>query len=319
MQASLVIGQPDFESSTPVTSQSGLNQQGGLTFDPSGNLWVGDLGNNRVLEFKPPFSIGMPASLVIGQRDFTTARPATTMEGLFGPNEVAFDHSDNLWVVDGGNYRILEFKPPFSNGMSASLVIGQVDFETSRPSISQSGGTDFGDLAVDPSGNVWVGDINRVLEFRAPFSNGMNASVVIGQTSFTIAKASVGRTGLNGPPAIITDSAGNLWVGDEQNNRILEFEPPFSNGMDASLVIGQQDFNSGLAATTQSGISTPTHPGFDSSGNLWVPDFDNNRVLEFTSTLVPEFPTTSLAIIALVSLAVIAVVTRRFSLRRADL
>ncbi len=323
MNASLVIGQQNFETNTPATSQSGLKGQGlvlALAFDSSGNLWVGDPGNNRVLEFKPPFSTGMPASLVIGQKDFTSAFKATTKDGLSQPVAVAFDHSDNLWVDDLGNFRVLEFNPPFSSGMSASLVIGQPDFKTHRPSMSQSGlsTNDVGDLAIDPSGNVCVGDFYRLLEFRAPFSNGMNASVVIGQADFAGQDVGLGRTGLSGCCGITTDSAGNLWVADSGNNRLLEFEPPFSNGMGASLVIGQQDFNSSRSATTQSGFSFPDHPGFDSSGNLWVPDSNNNRVLEFSSSAVPEFPTASLAIIAVASLAVVALVLRRFPLRRVE-
>ena len=134
--------------------------------------------------------------------------------------------------------------------------------------------------------------------------------------NFDTIKPSAGRTGLTLNQQITTDSAGNLWVGDYGNNRLLELEPPFSTGMGASLVIGQQDFNSSVAATTQSGFQGPGHPAFDSSGNLWVPDFTNNRVLEFSSTPVPEFPTASLALIAVASLAVVAVVSRRFSSRR---
>ena len=89
---------------------------------------------------------------------------------------LAFDSSGNLWVSDNSNNRVLEFRPPFSMGMNASLVIGQPDFETGRASISQSGFLNgLATLVIDPSGNIWVGDKSRVLEFRAPFSTGMNA------------------------------------------------------------------------------------------------------------------------------------------------
>jgi hypothetical protein len=92
-----------------------------------------------------------------------------------------------------------------------------------------------------------------------------------------------------------------LCDGDFGNNRVLEFEPPFKTGMGAVLVIGQPDFVTTDLQNPQTGISGPAVMAFDSSGNLWVPDFWNNRVLEFTSTPVPEFPTASLAIVALAS------------------
>jgi hypothetical protein len=56
--ASLVIGQKDFTSSSVGLSQSGLSGPNYAVIDSSGNLWVGDYLNSRVLEFKPPFSIG---------------------------------------------------------------------------------------------------------------------------------------------------------------------------------------------------------------------------------------------------------------------
>ena len=299
MDASLVIGQASFVTSAPATTQSGLSNPGGvwsgpadLAFDSSGNLWVSDIGNSRVLEFKPPFSNGMPASLVIGQSDFTTFAPMLTQNGLGFPNALAFDPSGNLWVSSWSSSRVLEFRPPFSNGMNASLVIGQADFTTSGIGRTQTGLNTPTRLAFDPSGNLWVGDTgnNRVLEFKPPFSNGMPASLVIGQSDFTTTAALLptkhslsGSSGSDNPVFSVSfDSAGNLWVGDCLNNRVLEFEPPFSTGMDASLVIGQNDFTSRISSTTQAGLGCPLS-SFDSAGNMWVADFFNNRVLEFSS------------------------------------
>ncbi len=51
MAASLVIGQSSFTSSGSATTQSGLHNPEGLAFDSSGNLWVAENSNNRVLEF----------------------------------------------------------------------------------------------------------------------------------------------------------------------------------------------------------------------------------------------------------------------------
>ncbi len=319
MQASFVLGQENFTTRSQATTQSGLANPSALAFDSTGNLWVEDSLNNRVVEFKPPFSLGMSASIVIGQKDFTHQSAGGSRYGLLQPGGLVFDQSGDLWVADQGNNRVLEFKPPFADGMDASLVIGQPDFETLSASTTQAGlnlaSAYNPDVAVDHSGSLWVSDSgnNRVLEFKPPYSNGMNAYLVIGQPDFLTAAASGGKTGLFGNLGITFDSGGNLWVGDLGNNRVLEFQPPFNGGMAASLVIGQQDFTTYAPATTQNGFSRVHYPRFDSSGNLWVSESGStSRILEFSSTPVPEFPTASLAIIALVTLAVVAVISRRF-------
>ena len=134
------------------------------------------------------------------------------------------------------------------------------------------------------------------------------------------------QNGFDQLEAISSDPARNIWVGDTGNTRLLEFMPPFTTDMPASLVIGQQNFTTSVIEacfgsspcnTRANGFAgVGNHPAFDSLGNLWVADYGNNRVLEFASTPVPEFPTASLAIVALVSLAVVAVVARRSTFLR---
>ena len=74
---------------------------------------------------------------------------------------------------------------------------------------------------------------------RPPFSNGMKANVVIGQQGFTSANVSDTATGMGSSYSVAIDSKGNLWVSDDTNDRVLEYTPPFSNGMAATLAIGQ--------------------------------------------------------------------------------
>jgi len=278
-----VVGQPNFTTSTPTTTQNGLYNPFGVSFDSSGNLWVVDYSNNRVLMFSPPFSNGMNASLVIGQANFTTSTLATTQNGLYSPQSISFDSSGNLWVSDYNNNRVLMFSPPFSNGMNASLVIGQANFTTSGYGTTQNSLSNPQIISFDSSGNLWVVDYNnaRVLMFSPPFSNGMNASLVIGQANFTTSTLATTQNGLYGPFGVYSDLSDNLWVSDTTNNRVLMFSPPFSNGMNASLVIGQANFTTSTPTTTQNGLYSPHAVSFDSSGNLWVSDNYNNRVLMF--------------------------------------
>lgn len=119
-----------------ATTATGLQSPVAVQFDSSGNLWVADEVNNRVLEFTFPLSTGQSATLVIGQGSFTTGTAATSADGLNHPFGVAFGYPGNLWVADLNNRRVLEFTPPFSTGQTATVVIGQPSFTTSA-SLSQ--------------------------------------------------------------------------------------------------------------------------------------------------------------------------------------
>jgi len=289
MAASLVIGQADFNSSSPVTTQTGLYIPGSSAFDAAGNLWVADSYNNRVLMFKPPFSNGMAASLVIGQGDFTHNVPNTNATRLNSPGGIAFDAAGDLWIADSDINRVLMFKPPFATGMAASAVIGQPLFTDWAPGTSQTTLYDPLGLGFDASGNLWVADQGngRVLMFKPPFTNGKAASLVIGQPDYVTGGGFTSQTRLNGPVGVGFDASGNLWVADLFSNRVVLFKPPFSNGMAASLVIGQEDFTHYGSTYNQTRLNAPRALGFDASGNLWVSDFRNNRVLRFA----PPFST----------------------------
>ena len=108
---------------------------------------------------------------------------------------------------------------------------------------------------------------------------------VLGQANFTTATLATTQNGMHNPNSVFIDSAGNAWVADNYNNRVLMYVPPFSNGMNASLVLGQSSFTTATAATTQNGMYNPTFVFIDSAGNAWVADEYSNRVLMY----VPPF------------------------------
>jgi hypothetical protein len=120
--ATIVIGQSSFTASDTTATSTGLSGPQGLAFDSSGNLWVSDEANNRVLEYKAPVSTGEAASLVIGQSSFTTSAAATTSTGLNNPIGLAFDSSGNLWVADSANSRVLQYGGPGSASSSTTTT-----------------------------------------------------------------------------------------------------------------------------------------------------------------------------------------------------
>jgi sugar lactone lactonase YvrE len=278
--ASLVIGQTSLTGTGDASPAGGLFGPTGIAFDSSGNLWVTDQGNNRVLEFKSPFSNGELASLVIGQPTFGGYIGTTTSGGFNAPSYLAFDPSGNLWVTDQGNNRVLEFTAPFSIGQKASVVIGQANFTGFAPSSTAKGLFEPLGIGFDSKGDLWVVDSanHRVLEYSAPFSIGDTAaSMVIGQSGFTTGSSS---TGLNAY-AIAFDSGGNLWVSDGISG-VAEYTAPLSTGETGSQMIGPKTIT-GNGTSPGSRLRAPEGLAFDAGSNLWIADYDHGRVVEYAS------------------------------------
>jgi DNA-binding beta-propeller fold protein YncE len=76
-----------------------------------------------------------------------------------------------------------------------------------------------------------------------------------------------------------------LFVADDSNNRVLVFALDSSNnisGNSAAYVLGQNNFYSDTATTTQNGMSSPAGVAYDPTNErLFVSDANGNRVLVF--------------------------------------
>jgi sugar lactone lactonase YvrE len=297
--------------------------------DPSGNVWVADTDNNRVLRFSGALTNGMNADLVLGQANLTSdGNNVPAANTLSRPVGVAVDAAGNVWVADSDNHRVLRFSAPLTSGMNADLVLGQPDFATADNHDANSdsraevitAATLYSPqgVTVDQAGNVWVADHlnHRFLRYSPPFSNGMNANQVLGQVDFT----SGGSNRSQWPNAatihcafsVSADQSGNVWVADFSNNRVLRYKSPLSNGMDAAQVLGQVDF----AATTvnRTGISDshdgdmqvigspgpdtlfrPTNVVTDTAGDLWVADSGNHRIMKFNGLKILSLDTSNVS------------------------
>lgn len=134
-----VLGQADFTSGSGnrggTTAANTLFVPSDVTLDSSGNLYVADRTNQRVLRFDSAASKanGADADKVFGQADFTSSsanRGGTpTANSLFYPSGVALDSHGNLYIGDANNYRVLRFDSVTSkaNGADADKVFGWND------------------------------------------------------------------------------------------------------------------------------------------------------------------------------------------------
>ena len=115
-------------------------------------------------------------------------------------------------------------------------------------------------------------------------SNGQAATLVIGQPNFTSSAYATTRTSMNYPTDVSVDQTSHkVFVADAGNNRVLRFASIYAltSGAAAEVVLGQPNFTSSAATTTQSGLDYPKSIFVDASEHLWVADEDNNRVIRF--------------------------------------
>lgn len=340
----LIIGQPNSYTTLPAIN-GGLHYPTGLMTDASGNLYVVDSGNNRILRYPAPFAqSGNPVpDIVLGQPD-----KYTSSKGNQGGNvsaqticlyigcprgngpffaALALDGSGNLFVADAGNSRVLRF----SSGLltsgaldpAADLVIGQPSFTVVN---SPTGLEDKNilytpaGLAFDTQGHLFVTDgLNRIVVYPPAVStsttgNGLACIRFAGIVNPPPSMATAST--LNSPNGIVMINNGPA-VLDSADNRLLIFDafsspdwtttdpnlanpPPVAIAVMGQLSIGtmtagtsltnfsstmpnagdpQASFNNN--GTNVATLSYPFAAAVGANGDLFVADTANNRVLVY--------------------------------------
>jgi len=235
-------------STASATNLNGPPQE--MAVDSSGDVYIVDYGNNRVLGYTGGSTT---ATKVYGQAgSFTCAvkdHPSIGCGGttpsatnLYWPESVAVDGSGDVYIVDYGNNRVLEYT---GGSTTATTVWGQHGLLTcgasdntgagcvAGPTITAANLYDPGAVAVDGSGNVYISDYgnNRVLYYSVGSTTattvygqfGNLASGVIDNNGSGGATTTPSAGNLDNPDGVAVDSSGNLYVGDSANNRVLEY------------------------------------------------------------------------------------------------
>jgi len=268
-------------------------------------MWVADTGSNRgVLYDVASVTDGENAVDLLGQYDAgggilynkSGANDGPNTRGFNAPYASALDSGGHrLFVSDTSNNRILVFTLDASNQLTdrvADAVLGQPDLTSRATSLTATGMNAPRGLAFDATGNrLFVADTgyHRVLVFDvAAITNGEAAAYVLGQTSFTAGSSGLAQNRLNGAQGVAF-SGTLLYVADTANNRVMVFDvASITNGENAVHVLGQSNFTTSTAGTSQTKLRSPRGVAVGGSNRLFVADTTNNRVMVFDVAAITD-------------------------------
>lgn len=239
--ANAVIGQADVDeaveggNTTSGADELRFRKPAGIAVDASGNLWVADYDQERVVRYDDAATRAYLATpdCVLGQVDLKTFDINTAAQDKFvSPYGISIGPDGELWVGDAEAHRVLRFNnaSTLTDGALADGVLGQDGFTNSDAPMEVAADNFRNPYYVTcaPNGTLWVSDYTnvRVLGFRnaATKNDLVDANVVLGHPNFTNSDhRDADIRSLRGPAQIAVGKEGSLFVAVYDQSRVMRF------------------------------------------------------------------------------------------------
>jgi sugar lactone lactonase YvrE len=250
----------------------------GVAVDGAGNVYVADTYNHRIRKITSDGEVTtLAGSGASGYADGT----GTAAQFTF-PSGVAVDGAGNVYVGDYNNHRIRKITPGgevttlAGSGATGAFNGGYAD----GPGTAAQFYSPMG-VAVDSAGNVYVADMNNHRIRKITPGGVVTTLAGSGASGYTEGTGTEAQ--FYAPRSVAVDSAGNVYVVDNFNQRIRKITP---GGVVTTLAgSGATGMGNGGYAEgpgTEAQFSNPLGVAVDSAGNVYVTDTNNQRIRKIT-------------------------------------
>jgi hypothetical protein len=258
----------------PATNAE-LTSPYGIAVDGAGNLFLTDPSDACIRKVATNGIITTIAG--DGFDDYYGDGGPATNAAIGYPLSVAVDKAGNIYISDTDWAHVRKVS---TNGIITTIA-GNGNFGSAGDGGAATA-AELGDprgLAVDGAGNLFISD-NYENRIRKVDTNGIISTVAgNGNASFSGDGGAATNAALNGPTGVAVDTAGNLFIADNGNNRIRKVD---TNGMISTVAgNGSNGFAGDGGQATDAELKLTGYfcgIAVDSIGNLFIADVDNNGI-----------------------------------------
>jgi len=240
--------------------------------DASGNVYIADQMNNRVRKVSTSGVISTIAGN--GSAGFSGDGGSAISASLNSPTGVAVDGSGNVYIADENNHRIRVVNT--SGVINTFAGNGTAGFNYDGIAATASELFYPWGVAVDGSGNVYIADKNNERIRKVNTSGVISTIAGNGSAGFSGDGGLATAAELNVPVGVACDGSGNIYIVDENNQRIRKINT--SGYINTVAGNGSFGFTGDGGQATAAEIYDPYGVAVDGSGNIYIADLDNERV-----------------------------------------
>ena len=218
-----------------------------------------------------------------GTESFSGDGGLATNASLAFPSSVAVDAAGNVFIADTFNERIRRVDA--ATGIITTVAgNGTAGYGGDGSAATGANLNDPIGVAVDSVGNVFIADTFNQRIRRVDAATG-TMSTVAGSGTFGFGGDGglATNASLSRPTGAALDSAGNLFIADQSNQRVRRVDA--ATGI-MTTVAGDGTFgytgDGGLA--TDACLKNPAGVALDSAGNLFIADQSNHRIRHVASS-----------------------------------